>query len=108
MNKRVGRPLQSPARQKKRPVGSLPPSVLSEKPHRPGIAPALGLRAGWAAPILEQTTIAKETPMWFRSLFDVRELDRPASWPNTSFQLPLPRRPAQLRSGAAAGTVYVR
>src|SRR5262249_56120996 len=38
--------------------------VLTAKqaPHRPGTAPALGLRAGSVvAPIVEQTTIAKET-----------------------------------------------
>jgi hypothetical protein len=42
----------------------LPPSKLLT-------GPALGLRAGKIADaIIEQTTIAKETSMWFRSLFD--------------------------------------
>jgi hypothetical protein len=47
--------------------------VLTAKqaPHRPGTAPALGLRAGKvAASIIEQTTVAKEIPMWFRSMFN--------------------------------------
>src|SRR5438309_9567658 len=47
--------------------------VLTAKqaPHRPGTAPALGLRAGRvAAAIIEQTTTAKELFMWFRSLAD--------------------------------------
>src|SRR5262249_14466394 len=46
--------------------------VLTAKraPHRPGTAPALGLRAERAAHILEQTTSAREIPMWFRTLFD--------------------------------------
>ncbi len=40
-------------------------------PHRPGTAPALGLRAGRVAvAIIEQTTLVKETTMWFRSLLD--------------------------------------
>jgi len=46
--------------------------VLTAKqaPHRPGTAPALGLRAGSVVvSIIEQTTVAKETAMWFRSLF---------------------------------------
>jgi hypothetical protein len=45
--------------------------VLTAKqtPHRPGTAPALGLRAGKvAASIVKQTIIAKEILMWFRSL----------------------------------------
>src|SRR5262245_45173432 len=47
--------------------------VLTAKqaPHRPGTAPALGLRAGLRCRChcnQEQTTIAKEIPMWFRSL----------------------------------------
>src|SRR5206468_1609827 len=46
--------------------------VLTAKqaPHRPGTAPALGLRAGRAVVILSQTTTAKETNMWFRSLLN--------------------------------------
>src|SRR5205085_2303834 len=50
--------------------------VLTAKqaPHRPGTAPALGLRAGRvAAAIIEQTTIAKEFSMWFRSTFNSRK-----------------------------------
>jgi hypothetical protein len=39
--------------------------------HRPGTAPALGLRAGRvAAAIVRQTVLKKEIPMWFHSLFD--------------------------------------
>src|SRR5262249_35880058 len=46
-----------------------------QAPRRPGTAPAPGLRAGSVvAPIIEQTTIAKEIPMWFRSPFDARRL----------------------------------
>src|SRR5262249_34341927 len=42
-----------------------------QAPHRPGTAKALGLRAGLVAvAIVEQTTLVKEIPMWFRSLFD--------------------------------------
>jgi hypothetical protein len=48
----------------KRPVGPLPPS----KPrHRPGTAPALGLRAEGTVAFLPQTASAKETTMLFRS-----------------------------------------
>jgi hypothetical protein len=73
---------------KKRPVRSLP---AKQAPHRPVTAPALGLRAGCVvAPIVvAQTTIAKEIPMWFRTLFDAlktrsarkpaRRTPRPAS-----------------------------
>src|SRR6187431_151214 len=44
--------------------------VLTAKqaPHRPGTAPAHGLRAERAVVILSQTTTAKETTMLFRSL----------------------------------------
>jgi FG-GAP-like repeat len=39
--------------------------------HRPGTAPALGLRAGRAALIVSQTAFGKETPlMWFHSFLD--------------------------------------
>src|SRR5262249_50268281 len=48
-----------------------------QAPHRPGTAPALGLRAAGAVVILSQTTIAKETTMWFRSLFDLVNRDAP-------------------------------
>jgi len=45
--------------------------VLTAKqaPHRPGTAPALGLRAAGAIVILSQTTFAKETTMLFDRLF---------------------------------------
>jgi hypothetical protein len=46
--------------------------VLTAKhaPHRPGTAPALGLRAGCVdAPIVAQTALVKEDLMWFRSRF---------------------------------------
>jgi hypothetical protein len=45
--------------------------VLTAKqaPCRPGTVPALGLRAGRAA-IIEQTTLTKEIPLWFRSRAD--------------------------------------
>src|SRR5439155_55249 len=44
--------------------------VLTAKqaPHRPGTAPAHGLRAERAVTILEQTTAAEEVAMWLRSL----------------------------------------
>jgi hypothetical protein len=48
--------------------------VLTAKqaPHRPGTAPALGVRAGCvvASIVVEQTVTAKEILMWFRSLLD--------------------------------------
>src|SRR6478672_3208834 len=47
--------------------------VLTAKqaPHRPGTAPALGLRAGCVvATIIEQTNLTKEILMWFRTLLD--------------------------------------
>lgn len=40
-----------------------------QAPHRPGITPALGLRAGEADVILSQTNPAKEKTMWLRSIF---------------------------------------
>jgi hypothetical protein len=61
--------------------------VLTAKqaPRRPGSAPALGLRAGCvAAFIVSQTTIAKETSMWFQSLVD-------------SLKSGFPRRPPRAR-----------
>jgi hypothetical protein len=45
---------------KKRPVGL----TAKQAPHRPGIAPALGLRAGDDVCILSQTALRKETTMW--------------------------------------------
>src|SRR6516225_8322094 len=45
--------------------------AAEQAPHRPGTAPALGLRAGCVvATIIEQTITAKEILMWFRTLFD--------------------------------------
>jgi hypothetical protein len=68
--------------------------VLTAKqaPHRPGTAPALGLRAGCVvAPIIEQTNLAKEIPMWFRTLFDSMKLRRSGT----------PVRPTPRRTAAA-------
>jgi hypothetical protein len=55
--------------------------VLTAKqaPHRPGTAPALGLRAGRAAVIHSQTTSAKEMTMWFCSPTRSRKPRRPVS-----------------------------
>jgi hypothetical protein len=49
--------------------------ILNAKqaPHRPGTAPALGLRAGRAIVILSQTTFAKEMTMWFQSIVSLLE-----------------------------------
>src|SRR5262245_32791605 len=45
--------------------------TAKQAPHRPGTAPALGLRAGCVvAPIVSQTPTAKKIPMWLRSLFN--------------------------------------
>jgi len=45
--------------------------TAKQAPRRPGTAPALGLRADCvAAPTVEQTTIATETPICSRSLFE--------------------------------------
>ncbi len=55
--------------------------VLTAKqaPRRPGIVPALGLRAERAAVILAQTTTAKETNMSFRSILTTVRSVRPLS-----------------------------
>src|SRR5262249_4880769 len=63
-------------------------------PHRPGTAPALGLRAVGAAPIVEQTIPSKEIPMWLRSL-----LRSPKARPSVASVRRSPRRPAACRLG---------
>src|SRR5262245_407606 len=67
-----------PANQRKAAGGAL---TAKQAPHRPGTAPALGLRAGRAGVIPAQTTLAREIPMWFRSLFDgfLARSSRPAA-----------------------------
>jgi hypothetical protein len=53
---------------KKRAAGEV--LTAKQAPHRPGTAPALGLRAGCVVlSIISQTAIEKETSMWVRSLF---------------------------------------
>src|SRR5262245_12819801 len=70
--------------------------VLTAKqaPHRPGTAPALGLRAVGAAPIVEQTIPSKEIPMWLRSL-----LRSPKARSSVASVRRSPRRPAACRLG---------
>src|SRR5262245_25493077 len=65
-----------------------------QAPHRPGTAPALGLRAERAAVILSQTRPAKETTMWTRALLNwlksrrsVAGVRRPSRRPNVRLGL---------------------
>jgi uncharacterized protein (TIGR03118 family) len=71
--------------------------VLTAKqaPHRPGTAPALGLRAGCVvATIIEQTITAEEILMWFRTLFDAMKQRRSG---NTARRTPRPPPTSRLR-----------
>src|SRR5262249_12257417 len=48
--------------------------TAKQAPHRPGIAPALGLRAGrWCSHEMQAVSLNQETPMWLKSLLNARK-----------------------------------
>src|SRR5688572_22716695 len=72
--------------------------TAKQAPHRPGTAPALGLRAGCVvALIVSQTTLATEIPMWFHALINALKPRAARPMPGATRRDTANRRPRSSR-----------